>query len=380
MPLRRHGPRGRPGDRRQRLSAATGRRSRRAGAGAGNSDRHRPGTLYSRVAPRTAAAARLVWIGQRSTLASLHCLRQHLAAAAERLPGLQLRVISDAAPTLPGVRVVACRWSSAGEAADLARGDIGINWLPDDCWSRGKCGLRVLQYMAAGLPVVANPVGMNCTMVVHGETGFLASTPQEWAEAIARLAAEPRLRQRMGEAGRQFVAQRYATTAWGSRLAASVDAVARDLLSHGCLSRAEWLKRHTAAERGRADEIIRLVCRTASYNVAHIDAIRRIAAAMVCLLLALAGCTSQLVSHTALPEHCSLVRGPLVIHSDFVLPADNRLWDELAARQGELGRRLGLPASDEPVYIYLFQDAGAVPRIHPRPPSRLPRPAGVLCR
>ena len=85
---------------------------------------------------------------------------------------------------------------------------------------------------------------------------------------------------------------------------------------------------------------------------------RRIAAAMVSLLLALAGCTTQLITHTALPEHCSLVCGPFVVHSDFVLPADNRLWDELAARQVELGRRLGLPASDEPVYIYLFQDAG----------------------
>ena len=170
---------------------------------------------YTPASHHRTAAARLVWIGQRSTLASLNCLRQHLAATAERLPGLQLRVISDAAPTLPGVRVVACRWSSAGEAAELARGDIGINWLPDDSWSRGKCGLRVLQYMAAGLPVVANPVGMNCTMVVHGETGFLASTPQEWAEAIARLAADPRLRQRMGEAGRQLVAQRYAMTDWG---------------------------------------------------------------------------------------------------------------------------------------------------------------------
>jgi hypothetical protein len=102
--------------------------------------------------------------------------------------------------------------------------------------------------------------------------------------------------------------------------------------------------------------------------------LRRIAAAMVSLLLALGGCAAPLVSRTALPEHCSLIRGPLVIHSDFVLPADDRLWDELAARQSELGRRLGLPASDEPVYIYLFPDAAQFREFirarHPEFPDR----------
>ena len=188
-----------------------------------------PGWYTPAAHVRTAAAARLVWIGQRSTLASLQCMRRHLAAAAQRLPGLQLRVISDSTPDLFGVRVVPRRWSKSTEAAELARGDIGINWLPDDSWSCGKCGLRVLQYMAAGLPVVANPVGMNRSMVLDGETGFLASTPQEWAEAIARLAADPHLRHRMGEAGRRLVADRFSVGVWSSRLAAAVDAVAREL-------------------------------------------------------------------------------------------------------------------------------------------------------
>jgi glycosyltransferase involved in cell wall biosynthesis len=178
---------------------------------------------------RRGAAVRLVWIGQRSTLPSLRAAEGHLAAAVERFPGLQLRVISDAAPALRGLRVAARRWSSVNEAAELVQGDIGVNWLPDDSWSRGKCGLRVLQYMAAGLPVIANPVGMNRAMVVHGETGLLASTPREWAEAISRLASDPPLRRRMGEAGRQRVARHYSVTAWGPRLAAAIDAVARDL-------------------------------------------------------------------------------------------------------------------------------------------------------
>lgn len=175
---------------------------------------------------RTGSVARLVWIGQRSTLASLDRAGEHLAAAAGRLPGLALRVICDRSLRLPGVSVVPRRWSSATEAAELAEGDIGINWLPDDSWSLGKCGLKLLQYMAAGLPVVANPVGENRRMVVHGRTGLLASTPQEWAEAIARLAADPQLRREMGAAGRRLVEQRYSVADWGPRFAEAIGNVA----------------------------------------------------------------------------------------------------------------------------------------------------------
>ena len=216
------------------------------------------------VAPhhREGSAARLVWIGQQSTLASLERAAEHLAAATRdqaslgaqptkallrcpsvptrpklrfgarrcpvpgRLPGLTLRVICDRSVKLPGVNVELRRWSSATEAAELAEGDIGINWLPDDGWSRGKCGLKVLQYMAAGLPVVANPVGMNRRMIVHGQTGFLASTPQEWAEAIARLAADPQLRREMGAAGRRLVEQQYSVAGWGPRFAEVIHRVA----------------------------------------------------------------------------------------------------------------------------------------------------------
>ena len=212
------------------------------------------------VAPhsRVGAAARLVWIGQQSTLASLERAAEHLAAATRdqaslgaqlrseptsgrdprfvgtpvpgRLPGLTLRLICDRSVRLPGVNVELRRWSSATEAAELAEGDIGVSWLPDDGWSRGKCGLKVLQYMAAGLPVVANPVGMNRRMIVHGQTGFLASTPQEWAEAIARLAADPQLRRTMGAAGRRLVEEQYSVAGWGPRFAEVIHRVACGIL------------------------------------------------------------------------------------------------------------------------------------------------------
>ena len=165
-------------------------------------------------------------------LPSLDCLREHFAAVARWLPDMQLRLVCDAGSEFPGLQVGLRQWSTATEAEELADADIGISWLPDDLWSQGKCGLKVLQYMAAGLPVVANPVGIHCAMIVHGETGLLASTPSEWAAAVAQLAADPLLRRRMGAAARQRVEEQYNVEHWGPRLAAIVDDVGHGRDAH----------------------------------------------------------------------------------------------------------------------------------------------------
>jgi glycosyltransferase involved in cell wall biosynthesis len=172
---------------------------------------------------RRGAEAKLVWIGQHSTLNCLRHAQPMLAAAAENLPGLQLRVICNCFPQLQAIEVAPRQWSAASETAEVADADIGISWLPDDPWSLGKCGLKVLQYMAAGLPVVANPVGMNREMVVHGQTGLLASTPAEWARAIEMLANDPVLRARLGAAGRELVQRHYSVARWAPEFAALVD-------------------------------------------------------------------------------------------------------------------------------------------------------------
>jgi glycosyltransferase involved in cell wall biosynthesis len=186
-----------------------------------------PDKYPAAVHQRRAGAVKLVWIGQPSTLPCLDMAQSMLAAAAATLPGLELRVISSQLPCLKGIGLVPQAWSSADEAAHLADADIGVSWLPDDPWSRGKCGLKVLQYMAAGLPVVANPVGMNREMVVHGRTGLLAETRQEWAAAIARLANEPLLRRELGTAGRRLVRNRYSVARWAPQFAAIIDRLGR---------------------------------------------------------------------------------------------------------------------------------------------------------
>jgi glycosyltransferase involved in cell wall biosynthesis len=154
----------------------------------------------------------LVWIGSSSTAQGLERCRGLLAAIARQVPNVELKLICDRFPSLEPMPVVAAPWSSATEQSELASADIGISWMPDDRWSRGKCGLKVLQYMAAGLPVVANPIGVQAEMVRHGETGFLATTESEWIDAIRRLVADPALRRGMGQAGRQLVEREYSVS------------------------------------------------------------------------------------------------------------------------------------------------------------------------
>jgi glycosyltransferase involved in cell wall biosynthesis len=176
---------------------------------------------------RTASDVKLVWIGQRSTLKYLVDAKPCLAAAAQRLPGLDLRVVSDVFPADCGIACAPRVWAAETEAADLADADIGISWLTDDDWSRGKCGLKVLQYMAAGLPVVANRVGANCDMVVDGQTGYLASTPEEWATAVELLARDPARRRRMGENGRRLARERYSVDRWAPEFVATMARLCR---------------------------------------------------------------------------------------------------------------------------------------------------------
>ncbi len=133
----------------------------------------------------------MVWIGSRSTMTSLYEARAGLAGAARQVGGLELRVVCDAAPALAGVEVAFRRWSSDAEATEIAAADVGVSWLPDHPWSKGKCGLKVLQYMAAGLPTVANPIGVHRELIEHGRTGMLAATPEQWAACIAELAGNP---------------------------------------------------------------------------------------------------------------------------------------------------------------------------------------------
>ena len=165
----------------------------------------------------------LVWIGSSSTLQGLAAISPLLETIGTSVPNVALKIICDRFLSFRNLRTIDCPWSGENEANELAAADIGISWIPDDPWSRGKCGLKVLQYMAAGLPVVANPVGVQEEMIRHGETGFLASTDKEWIEAIRTLAADPDMRRAMGRAGQKLVTEKYSIEAGAAHWTALLD-------------------------------------------------------------------------------------------------------------------------------------------------------------
>jgi hypothetical protein len=115
------------------------------------------------------------------------------------------------------------------EVSAIQSMDIGVMPLTDTPWARGKCGYKLIQYMACGLPVIASPVGVNKDIVEHGVNGFLAETDKEWCSAIETLLSDSELRRRMGAAGRKKVEESYSLQVWGPRVAQMLRGVADEV-------------------------------------------------------------------------------------------------------------------------------------------------------
>ncbi|PUA16913.1 glycosyltransferase family 4 protein [Glaciimonas sp. PCH181] len=181
--------------------------------------------IASYSSAKTNVAAPCVgWIGQRATASFLNPYKPlftRLASAGEA----RFAAIGIDAPAL-GLPMTSIPWTEQSEVTSIASFDIGIMPLVDEPFERGKCGYKLIQYMACGLPVVASPVGVNRQIVEHGINGFLAETPQEWEQALLKLLTDPALRQRMGQAGREKVEHQYCIQQTGPRLARSLVAAA----------------------------------------------------------------------------------------------------------------------------------------------------------
>ena len=147
------------------------------------------------------------WIGQRATA---HFLAPY-APLFNRLStdGLARFAAIGIDTAKLGLPMASVPWAEETEVASIAGLDVGIMPLLDGYFERGKCGYKLIQYMACGLPVVASPVGVNRQIVEHGVNGFLAETPVQWEQALRTLLADSNLRQRMGHAGRQKVVREY---------------------------------------------------------------------------------------------------------------------------------------------------------------------------
>ena len=151
----------------------------------------------------------LGWIGSSSTTQYLDLIREPLVALARRYSGLELCLIGAGEFDMPEFCVHRHPWASETEVGHLQTFDIGLMPLPDDSFTRGKGGYKLLQYMSMGLPVVASPVEINREIVTPGETGFLADTKKEWIEFLGRLIEDKTLRNQMGAAGREKMIAEY---------------------------------------------------------------------------------------------------------------------------------------------------------------------------
>ena len=157
------------------------------------------------------------WIGSPSTTGYLEQVLQALKEFCKE-GGTNLRLIGAGFVNMPNIPLESIKWEEDTEIEWLKSFDVGIMPLSDTPWTRGKCGLKLIQYMACGLPVVASPVGVNKEIVEHGINGFLAETDEEWVQAISTLKDNPELRKRMGEAGRHKVEEKYSLQVTAPRL------------------------------------------------------------------------------------------------------------------------------------------------------------------
>ncbi len=158
------------------------------------------------------------WVGRWTSTPYLQALDSVVERLGAMHSNVELLLIGADATRFSGVPVKTHPWRLETEIEDVARIDVGIMPLPDDTYARGKCGLKLLQYMALGIPSVASPMGVSKTIIQDGFNGFLADSDDEWVEKLTRLIVDNRLREKLGKAGRKTVESYFSVERAGPEL------------------------------------------------------------------------------------------------------------------------------------------------------------------
>lgn len=160
------------------------------------------------------------WIGSPHTTVYLRDLVPVMLDLSRRSPFRFLLVGAAPVPELAvlGKRFCCEQWREEAEAEQLSRMDIGVMPLPDEAFPRGKCGYKLIQYMAMALPAVASPVGANRAIIQDGQTGYFARDDGEWTARLRELLRDGELRRRLGRAGRATVEREYTLERWAPRM------------------------------------------------------------------------------------------------------------------------------------------------------------------
>jgi len=148
------------------------------------------------------------WTGSHSTLKYLDQIIPVINELQKEID-FNFLVIADKNPFLSLRNFQFIPWNSSTEQEDLLKLDIGVMPLVADAWSEGKCGFKLIQYYAGGIPAVASPVGINKIIVEHEVNGFLCDTNDEWKFSLGKLLANKFLREQMGDRGRKKISKEY---------------------------------------------------------------------------------------------------------------------------------------------------------------------------
>ena len=147
------------------------------------------------------------WTGSHTTLHNLEEIEE-LIPALKKEADFDFLIISNKAPDWK-FDFIFKKWEAESELDDLLKIHIGLMPLKKGPWFEGKCGFKLIQYLACGIPAIASPVGVNSQIVRHKEDGFLAAGKEEWIRYLKILIDDPVLRSNMGKSGRNHIVEEY---------------------------------------------------------------------------------------------------------------------------------------------------------------------------
>lgn len=173
---------------------------------------------YSLKTDKHSEAFNIGWIGSPITSNYLKSLQPVFKNLSEQYL-CQLTLVGSGNVEIENVNVTIKNWSEDSEVEDIKTFDVGIMPLHNTPWEMGKCGIKLIQYMACSLPVVGTPIGVNQEIIHHGANGFYANNLDEWTEALLTLANDPQLCSQMGVKGREIVESEYCLQVTAPKLA-----------------------------------------------------------------------------------------------------------------------------------------------------------------
>ncbi|MGJ8620284.1 MAG: glycosyltransferase [Methylophilaceae bacterium] len=167
----------------------------------------------------------LVWIGSHSTKRYIVGILPAIESAAKEIPNLHLKIIADFKLSSKSLSIINIPWTEQAEAAEINSADVGLAPLPPDNWTKGKCALKVLQYMAAGLPVITSATSVNAYVVEDLKNGYHANNESEWTTQILKAFRQRKALREMGRLGQLRVVDEFDIKVVFQRLLSIISAI-----------------------------------------------------------------------------------------------------------------------------------------------------------